>query len=101
MHWIGHVHRQLDRTDSILIYVGGLPEIRRWPFEYRAVFSPTDVIAEYTRPARVVEHGEVVVKEYPAYRMARVQAGKAGSSSGASRCSSRNRWPTPSRRTWR
>ena len=52
---IGHVHEQLDRTDSILIYVGGLPETRRWPFDYRAVFSPIDVIAEYTRPARYVE----------------------------------------------
>ncbi|MCP4895733.1 MAG: saccharopine dehydrogenase, partial [bacterium] len=26
---IGHIDEQLDRTDSILIYVGGLPEIRR------------------------------------------------------------------------
>ena len=51
---IGHVHEYLDRTDSILIYVGGLPETRRWPFDYRAVFSPIDVIAEYTRPARYV-----------------------------------------------
>jgi lysine 6-dehydrogenase len=59
---IGHVHEQLDRTDSVLIYVGGLPEIRRWPFEYRAVFSPIDVIAEYTRPARYVENGELVTR---------------------------------------
>ena len=59
---IGHVHRQLDRTDSVLVYVGGLPEIRRWPFEYRAVFSPTDVIAEYTRPARYVENGRLVIR---------------------------------------
>jgi saccharopine dehydrogenase-like NADP-dependent oxidoreductase len=57
---IGHVHKLLDRTESILIYVGGLPEIRHWPFEYRAVFSPMDVIAEYTRPARFVEHGRLV-----------------------------------------
>ena len=59
---VGHVHRQLDRTDSVLIYVGGLPEIRRWPFEYRAVFSPIDVIAEYTRPARYVENGKLVTR---------------------------------------
>ena len=58
---IGHVHEELDRTDSILIYVGGLPETRRWPFEYRAVFSPIDVIAEYTRPARYVENGKLVI----------------------------------------
>jgi len=59
---IGHVHEQLDRTDSVLIYVGGLPETRRWPFEYRAVFSPIDVIAEYTRPARYVENGKLVIR---------------------------------------
>jgi lysine 6-dehydrogenase len=59
---VGHVHEQLDRTDSVLIYVGGLPETRRWPFEYRAVFSPIDVIAEYTRPARYVENGRLVIR---------------------------------------
>lgn len=32
--------------------VGGLPVVRTWPFEYKAPFSPIDVIAEYTRPAR-------------------------------------------------
>jgi lysine 6-dehydrogenase len=60
---IGHVDAQLDRTDSVLIYVGGLPETRRWPFEYRAVFSPIDVIAEYTRPARYVDNGRLVIRE--------------------------------------
>ena len=60
---VGHVDARLDRTDSVLIYVGGLPEVRRWPFEYRAVFSPIDVIEEYTRPARYVENGQQVVRE--------------------------------------
>jgi saccharopine dehydrogenase-like NADP-dependent oxidoreductase len=60
---IGNTHEHLDRTESILIYVGGLPETRRWPFEYKAVFSPIDVIAEYTRPARYVENGQLVVRE--------------------------------------
>ncbi len=43
-------------------YVGGLPLIRTWPFEYKAPFSPIDVLEEYTRPARLVENGVVVVK---------------------------------------
>jgi len=60
---IGHVDRLLDRTDTVLIYVGGLPEAREWPYEYKAVFSPIDVIAEYTRPARYVENGRPVVRE--------------------------------------
>lgn len=43
--------------------VGGLPVVREWPFEYKAVFSPADVIEEYTRPARYVQNGAMVVKE--------------------------------------
>jgi lysine 6-dehydrogenase len=43
--------------------VGGLPFVREWPYEYRAVFSPIDVIEEYTRPARFVQNGQLVVRE--------------------------------------
>ncbi|MCP4976497.1 MAG: saccharopine dehydrogenase, partial [Maribacter sp.] len=43
--------------------VGGLPKVKKWPFCYKAPFSPIDVIEEYTRPARYVEHGEEVVRE--------------------------------------
>jgi lysine 6-dehydrogenase len=42
--------------------VGGLPKLRVKPFEYKAPFSPIDVIEEYTRPARYVENGFVVTK---------------------------------------
>ena len=59
---VGHVHALLDRTDSVGIYVGGLPAERTGLYEYRAVFSPIDVIEEYVRPARIVENGKVVVK---------------------------------------
>ncbi len=58
----GYAAGLLDETRSILIYVGGLPEIREWPYEYSAVFSPIDVIEEYTRPARYVENGKDVVR---------------------------------------
>lgn len=51
---------RLDRTDSAIIYVGGLPEVRQWPWEYKAVFSPVDVIEEYVRPAVYVENGAIV-----------------------------------------
>lgn len=43
--------------------VGGLPVDREWPFEYKAVFSPADVIEEYTRPARFIENGKPIIKE--------------------------------------
>ncbi len=59
---VGHVHHLLDKTNSVLIYVGGLPEMRVWPYEYKAVFSPLDVIEEYIRPARYVENGKMVVR---------------------------------------
>ncbi|RLD75261.1 MAG: saccharopine dehydrogenase [Bacteroidetes bacterium] len=58
----GHVDHILDSTDTILIYVGGLPETREWPYEYKAVFSPIDVIEEYTRPARYVENDRLVTR---------------------------------------
>jgi saccharopine dehydrogenase-like NADP-dependent oxidoreductase len=53
--------RQLDQTTDIRIYVGGLPRERHWPYEYKAVFSPIDVIEEYTRPARFRVNGREVV----------------------------------------
>lgn len=53
---------QLDPCDSVEIYVGGLPVERRLPFQYKAAFSPSDVIEEYTRPTRLVEHGREVVR---------------------------------------
>ena len=55
---------KLDKTEKVRIYVGGLPKVRELPFEYRAVFSPIDVIEEYTRPARFVRDGKLV--EMPA-----------------------------------
>ena len=47
---------------SFECYVGGLPKERKPPFEYKAPFSPVDVIQEYIRPARLVEGGEVVTR---------------------------------------
>ncbi|HSN87092.1 MAG TPA: saccharopine dehydrogenase C-terminal domain-containing protein [Thermoanaerobaculia bacterium] len=57
---LGHAASRLDRVDSFVCYVGGLPAVRTWPFEYKAVFSPIDVIEEYTRPARFVRNGRPV-----------------------------------------
>ena len=60
---IGHVSQLLDEVYRAVIYVGGLPVVREWPYEYKAVFSPIDVIEEYTRPARYVENGQQVTRE--------------------------------------
>lgn len=60
---VGAIAEKLDHVKNIEIYVGGLPKVRTLPWEYKVVFSPTDVIEEYTRPARLVENGEIVTKE--------------------------------------
>ncbi len=59
---LGYHDRSLE-IEEFLCLVGGLPKKREWPFEYKAPFSPIDVLEEYTRPARYVENGSLVVKE--------------------------------------
>jgi lysine 6-dehydrogenase len=58
--FLGHMEDSLDRTDRFACYVGGLPVERTLPWEYKAPFSPADVVEEYTRPARYVSHGAQV-----------------------------------------
>ncbi len=55
-------HDSLMKIDSFECLVGGLPIKRVMPFEYKAPFSPADVIEEYTRPARYVENGHIITK---------------------------------------
>ncbi|MHB1223465.1 MAG: saccharopine dehydrogenase family protein [Gemmatimonadaceae bacterium] len=57
---LGHMESVLDQTTRFTCFVGGLPTERRWPYEYRAPFSPIDVIEEYTRPARFRRDGQDV-----------------------------------------
>jgi len=57
---LGRMAAELDRVDNFTCMVGGLPAVRTWPFEFKAVFSPIDVIEEYTRPARFKRFGEMV-----------------------------------------
>ena len=53
---------EMRRVERFECLVGGLPVVRSWPFEYKAGFSPADVVQEYVRPARYVENGRVVVR---------------------------------------
>jgi saccharopine dehydrogenase-like NADP-dependent oxidoreductase len=59
---LGYLTTILDETERFECYVGGLPREREWPYEYKAPFSPSDVIEEYVRPARLVENGEIVTR---------------------------------------
>ena len=58
----GWATRRLDEVDRFVCYVGGLPLVRTWPWEYKAPFSPADVLEEYTRPARFVEGRTLVTR---------------------------------------
>ena len=58
----GYVDTIFDKTETILVYVGGLPVVREYPYEYKAGFSPIDVIEEYTRPARYIENRKLVTR---------------------------------------
>ncbi|UCH14979.1 MAG: saccharopine dehydrogenase NADP-binding domain-containing protein [Bacteroidales bacterium] len=59
---LGYYNEKMNLTDFECL-VGGLPKEKKWPFYYKAPFSPIDVIEEYTRPARIVEDGKVVVRD--------------------------------------
>ncbi|WP_020531796.1 saccharopine dehydrogenase family protein [Flexithrix dorotheae] len=59
---LGYHHERME-VDTYECLVGGLPVVREWPYEYKAVFSPIDVIEEYTRLARYIQNGEMIVKE--------------------------------------
>ncbi len=64
---MGHIilgyHNEQMKVSSYKCYGGGLPFKREWPYEYKAVFSPMDVLEEYIRPARYMLNGELVVRE--------------------------------------
>jgi lysine 6-dehydrogenase len=58
---IGRYNEQM-KVSSFECYVGGLPKEKKPPFQYKAPFSPVDVIQEYIRPARLVENGVEVTR---------------------------------------
>lgn len=59
---LGHHYKQM-KISRYECLVGGLPVKREWPFEYKAVFSPSDVIEIYTRIVHCIENGKPVKKE--------------------------------------
>lgn len=59
---VGREAATLADLDEVVILVGGLPVRRDWPWEYRFVFSPGDVIEEYTRPSHIRVAGQDVTR---------------------------------------
>lgn len=61
-NWVlGHYNTQM-KIQEFECMVGGLPMQRIKPWEYKAPFSPVDVIEEYIRPARYVVNGEIITR---------------------------------------
>jgi saccharopine dehydrogenase-like NADP-dependent oxidoreductase len=54
---LGRMEEALDLTTAFRALIGGLPVERTWPWDYKAPFSPIDVIQEYVRPARLRRNG--------------------------------------------
>jgi len=59
---LGYHNSQMD-VNKFECYVGGLPENRGWPWEYKTLFPPIECIEEYLQPGRFIENGKLIVKE--------------------------------------
>lgn len=55
----GYGASQLDKVESIRIYVGGIPLQPEPPLEYKHVFSLEGVFDHYTDPSHVIRGGEL------------------------------------------
>jgi lysine 6-dehydrogenase len=56
----GELMRRIGgRAESLKIYVGGLPEKPKPPFQYQLVFSVEGLINEYAEPAKVLRNGKI------------------------------------------
>ncbi len=55
-------HNERMEIENFECMVGGLPKEKIKPFEYKAPFSPIDVIEEYTKAARSVVDGKLVTR---------------------------------------
>ncbi len=60
----GELMRRIGgRAQALKIYVGGLPQNPKPPFNYQLVFSVEGLINEYAEPARILRRGKVVKVE--------------------------------------
>ncbi|HEX6880181.1 MAG TPA: saccharopine dehydrogenase C-terminal domain-containing protein, partial [Terriglobales bacterium] len=60
----GELMRRIGgKADALKIYVGGLPQVPKPPFNYQLVFSVEGLINEYAEPARILRNGKIVTVE--------------------------------------
>ena len=51
------------KADALKIFVGGLPQTPRPPFNYQLVFSVEGLINEYSEPAKILRDGKMITIE--------------------------------------
>lgn len=51
------------KADALKIYVGGLPQWPKPPFNYQMVFSVEGLVNEYVEPAKILRKGKVAIIE--------------------------------------
>jgi lysine 6-dehydrogenase len=51
------------KADALKLYVGGLPQSPKAPFNYQLVFSVEGLINEYCEPARILRNGKMTIIE--------------------------------------
>ena len=61
-NYIFGYYNSFEKITSFKYFVGGLPKYPKAPFNYKAPFSPIDVIEEYTRPARMMINRKLITK---------------------------------------
>jgi saccharopine dehydrogenase-like NADP-dependent oxidoreductase len=54
---VGCAHLELGGLDSVKILVGGMPQTPPAVFKHAVYFNPSDLLAEYVRPARARRSG--------------------------------------------
>ena len=60
----GELMRRIGgKADALKIYVGGLPQDPKPPFNYQLVFSVEGLINEYAEPARILRKGKLITIE--------------------------------------
>lgn len=55
---VGRGASQLDRTDDVKIYVGGVPDRRIPPLDYKTVFCLEELLQEYVDSATIIHDGQ-------------------------------------------
>lgn len=60
---VGRAVSMLDRVEDVYILVGGLPQKRVAPLDYKITWCVEDLIEEYVRKARIVKDGKTIEVE--------------------------------------